>query len=86
MLLKVDYSLRFFNSVSNEFWKGKDHEDKIFVIPLNFLELSNYSYPLEYPSINSIKSNQKMFEKILTNTVMTLVRVVKLEAYNLYFL
>lgn len=32
---KVDYSLRFINSVINEFQKSKDHGDESLIIPFN---------------------------------------------------
>ena len=43
-----DYPLRFINMVINEFQKGKDHEDKSFIIPSICLELTGLfiSWPL----------------------------------------
>ena len=40
--MKADYPLRFINSVSNEFRKGKDHRDKTFIILLDLFGITKY--------------------------------------------
>lgn len=43
--IKVDYPLRFINSVNNEFQKGADHKHDNLIISPDLLELLNRSYP-----------------------------------------
>ena len=38
--MKVDYPLRFINSVVSEFQKGKEYGDESFIIPVNLSEIA----------------------------------------------
>ena len=59
--MKVDYPLRFINSVVNEFQKGKECGDESFIIPTSLFKLQNLSYSLKYPTVNRMKLNQNIF-------------------------
>ena len=40
--MKVDYPLRFINSVVNEFQKGKECGDESFIIPPSLFEITKH--------------------------------------------
>ena len=42
--LKADYSLRFINSVVNEFQKGKECGDENFITPTSLFEIAKTSH------------------------------------------
>ena len=64
--MKVDYPLRFINSVINEFQRGKDHGDKHFVIPRDLQGISKpfISTEILFCKLNEIKLKH-FFEEIL---------------------
>ena len=64
--MKVDYPLRFINSVINEFQSGKDHGDERFVIPRDLQGISKLVISTEilFCKLNEIKSKH-FFEEIL---------------------
>ena len=53
--MEADYQLCFINSLISEFQKSKDHRDESFIILPDLFELPNLSYPLKYPTVNSMK-------------------------------
>ena len=56
--MKVDYPLRFINSVVDEFQKGKKCEDEGFIIPPSLLEIRKplIFVEISYCELNEIKS------------------------------
>ena len=63
--MKADYPLRFINSVSNEFIKGKDHRDKSFIILLDLFGITKYfiSSKIPYCELNeTILKNESNYK------------------------
>ena len=54
MFIKADYPLCFINR------RVKNAETKVLLILLVCLKLQNLSYPLKYPTVNSMKLNQNI--------------------------
>ena len=70
--MKVDYPLRFINSVVNEFQKGKKCGDESFIIPTSLFEIAKPLIFVEIPycELNEIKSKHflKKFHKFTSNS------------------
>ena len=66
--MNAEYPERFTNSVINTFQKGKKYGDESFII--HSVGLPNLSYPLKYPNVNSMNSNQSNIWRNLTNALM----------------
>ena len=70
--MKVDYPLRFINSVVNEFQKGKECGDESFIIPTSLFEIAKPLIFVEIPycELNEIKSKHflKKFHKFTNNS------------------
>ena len=47
--MKADYPLHFFNSVVNEFQKGKKCGDESFIIPISLFEIAKSLIFVEIP-------------------------------------
>ena len=62
--MKVDYSLRFVDSVVNEFEKGKECRDERVIIPPSLFEIAKPSIFVEIPycELKEIKSNHFLKE------------------------
>ena len=72
--MKVDYPLRFINSVVNEFQKGKECGDESFIIPPSLFEITKHFILAEilYCELNEIKSKHflKKFHKFTNNRIL----------------
>ena len=69
--MKADYSLRFINSIINEFQNGKDHGDESFIIPPDSFGISKpfISVEIPYCELNEIKPKYflKKFHKFIND-------------------
>ena len=75
--MKADYPLRFINSVTNEFQKGKDHGDESFTFPPDWFGITKPSLSTETPycELNEIKSNH--FLGNFTNSLLESCRMIQ---------
>ena len=51
----ANYLLCFINILINGLQKGKDHEDKSFIIPLDLFGITKPFIFIQIPSVNSVK-------------------------------
>ena len=86
--MKVDYPLRFINSVVHVFQKGKECGDESFIIPPNLFEITKPFRSIKVPccELNEIKSKYflKKFHKF-TNNGFRIAMTWKLEICDTYF-
>ena len=73
--MKSDYPLRFFNSVVNEFQKGKEYGDESFIFARSLFEITKpfIFVDIPYCELNKIKSKRflKKFHKFTNNSFRT---------------